>query len=198
MSQRIPRRAVRVIHAASRARAGAESRGRRCWRARRGAPPASCSRGQSGRGAETSRTPFGVAHMRPSVVGRGDRGSDAGRAPRPATGYLRDAISKLRARAPRATLPLSSGHPSTRERESLRGLPPVVREQPSGLPSDPENRLRDRERGGWARTRGNARRDGTFRDLGPVARIRPTRQPKRPRVSARASRTPRAGLEPAT
>ena len=53
-------------------------------------------------------------------------------------------------RPPRATLLLSPRHPSTRERESPRGLPPPTqhggREQPWGLPSDPEIRLQDRER----------------------------------------------------
>ncbi len=110
----------------------------------------------------------------------------------PATG------SKQRRRPPESNPALSSGHPSTRERESPRGLPPVGREQPWGLPSDPEIRLQDRERGGRAGNRRNPHHDGTFRDMGGRRPAGPTRKPKRPRVSARASVTPRSGLEPET
>jgi len=67
----------------------------------------------------------------------------------------------------------------------------VGREQPWGLPSDPEIRLQDRERGGRARRRRNPRHGGTFRDLGRGRPEGPTRKPKRPRVSVRASVTPR-------
>lgn len=110
----------------------------------------------------------------------------------PATGYLRDAFLKPRAEAPIATLLLNSGHPSTRERESPRGLPPVGREQPSGLASDPEIRLQDRERGGRAEKPRNARRDATFRHPGGGPPEAPSRKPKRRRVSATASVTPRS------
>jgi len=91
---------------------------------------------------------------------------------------------------PRATLLLNSRGASTRERESSRGLLPVGREQPWGLPSDPEIRLQDRERGGRAGKRRNPHPHGTFRDLGGGPPEGPTRKPKRRRVSAAASVTP--------
>lgn len=56
---------------------------------------------------------------------------------------------------PRVTILLNLGHPSTRERESLRGLPPVAREQPYGLPSAPEIRLQERERQPWGHCTAN-------------------------------------------
>ncbi|GMV26897.1 MAG: hypothetical protein AMXMBFR58_29280 [Phycisphaerae bacterium] len=58
------------------------------------------SAGSVGSGRSDIAHSFGDAH--PSVVGRGDQGSVARGTPPLATGYLRDAIPKSRAKAPEA------------------------------------------------------------------------------------------------
>jgi len=135
------------------------------------------------------RSPSGRRSTTPTRTGgtagsvRGDVGGGLQTA-RP--GWFRTGPSNT----PRATLLLNSRGASTRERESSRGLLPVGREQPWGLPSDPEIRLQDRERGGRAGKRRNPHPHGTFRDLGGGPPEGPTRKPKRRRVSAAASVTP--------
>lgn len=82
--------------------------------------------------------------------------------------------SELDVGASIATLLLTSGHPSTRERESLRGWPSVGREQPLGLVSGPEMRLQDGERGGRDGLRTKRRNPLPARDFRTSTQPRPS------------------------
>jgi hypothetical protein len=91
---------------------------------------------------------------------------------------------------PKAPLPLNSRGLSTRERESLRGLPPVAREEPCRFRSHPEIRLRNGERRCLAAVVGNPRPVGALARSEGRSGFGPRREPKRPRVSRRRRKLP--------
>ncbi len=152
--------------------------------------------------------PFGVESC--SRLG-GTSGSDEGintaaenvktRSPDPRLSVERESAADSAAAersTPRATLPLTPGGLSTRERESSRGLASDGESNPDGCSRTPRCGLRNGERRRPSRPAAKSRGDAA---LGDPARWPTESQPCKPndrRNSATVEKAPRAGLEPAT